>query len=60
MSVEVEFHGAVAKVQTLADLGIRLVIDMDEGAIQQAAELMAIRQSGMTVRVKVTAVEHKE
>ena len=56
---KVEFRGAVSKVTTLADLGIRVQFDLDEGSIMQAAELMAIRQAGFTVRVTVEAVESK-
>lgn len=57
MTEKVEFHGAINKVSTLADLGIRVVFDLSEDAVMQAAQLMAIRQAGMSVKVVVTPVE---
>ena len=53
------FTGAIVKITTLADGGIRAIFDMNEGAISQAAELMSIRQMGMAVRVEVTPIERQ-
>jgi hypothetical protein len=55
--IECEFTAAVNKVQTLLDGGIRATFDMSEGSIPQAAELMAIRQAGLVIRCKCTAIE---
>lgn len=57
MSVTVEFVAAVQKVQTLLDGGIRVTLDLAEDSIGPAAELMAIRQSGLVVRCRCEAVE---
>lgn len=54
---QVTFHGAINKVGTLADLGIRVVFDLSENSVMEAAQLMAIRQAGMSVKVVVTPVE---
>ena len=54
------FAGAIQKVSTLADGGIRVTFDMNEGAVMQAAELMEIRQGGFAVRVEVTPIEFKD
>lgn len=54
---KVEFHAAINKVSTLADLGIRAVFDLSEDSVMQAAELMAIRRAGVSVKVVVTPVE---
>ena len=51
------FTGAIQKISTLVDGGIRVTFDMNEGAIMQAAELMAIRQAGYAVRVTVESLE---
>ena len=54
------FSGAIQRVTTLADGGIRVTLDMNEGAIMQAAELMEIRQGGFAVRVEVMPIEFKD
>jgi len=53
---EVEFIASVSKVQTLLDGGIRATFDLSEDTIMQAAELMAIRQAGMVVRITATPI----
>lgn len=37
----ITFYAAIAKVQTLADGGIRVWLDLSEDAIMAAAEMMA-------------------
>ena len=41
---EIKFQATVYKVQTLVDGGIRLTLDLPEGAIPQAAMLMECKR----------------
>lgn len=43
------FWATVAKVQTLVDGGIRIYLDLPEGAIMAAAELMAYKREGVVL-----------
>jgi hypothetical protein len=45
------FWAVVAKVQTLADGGIRIYLDLPESAIVAAAELMAYKREGIVLDV---------
>lgn len=47
----IEFVGQVYKVQTLADGGIRITLDLPESAIQQAAPLMECKRAGYALSV---------
>jgi len=47
----IRFVAQVAKVQTLADGGIRVTFDLDEKAIMQAAELMVFKREMVPVKV---------
>lgn len=49
-----EFLAAIYKVQTLADGGIRLTLDLPEDAIIEAAQLMTWKRDEEAVHVKVT------
>jgi len=51
-----EFIAAVQKVQTLADGGIRLTLDLPETAVVQMAELAAYKIHGVAVRVVIDTV----
>lgn len=42
----------VAKVQTLADGGIRVTLDLPESAIMQAAELMVCKREGVVLEIE--------
>jgi len=55
MADQIEFHATIAKVQTLADGGIRVTLDLPETAILQAAQLMTVRQQVAVVDVVATA-----
>ena len=46
----VEFWAVVQKVQTLADGGLRVTLDLPESAIMQAAELMAYKREAVVLR----------
>jgi hypothetical protein len=45
------FDAAVNKVQTLTDGGIRVTLDLPEGAIDAAAELMRCKREEVPLRV---------
>lgn len=50
----ITFDAVVYKVQTLADYGLRVTLDLPETALVAAAQLMACkRQSGMILHVEV-------
>jgi len=48
------FDATVAKVQTLADQGLRVTLDLPETAIDAAAVLMAVKRNGLAMKVSVT------
>ena len=52
MGEPVRFWAVLAKVQTLADGGIRVTLDLPESAIMQAAELMVYKREGMVLYVE--------
>jgi hypothetical protein len=52
-----EFDAVVAKVQTLADNGIRVTLDLPETAIEAAAVLMALKRNEQALRVSVTIAQ---
>lgn len=47
----ITFYATVTKVQTLADGGLRLTLDLGEDAIMPAAELMACKRAGVVLDV---------
>jgi len=64
MSEPIQFHATIAKVQTLADGGIRLTLDLPETAILAAAQLMTVRAQMAVVDAVLTAsvpeIDHDE
>lgn len=48
----VKFWAIVGKVQTLADGGIRVTLDLPEDAIIQAAELMTFKREGVVLEIE--------
>ena len=53
MNDTLQFDAEVIKVQTMADNGIRLTLDLPEQAITEAAVLMALKRQGVALRVTV-------
>ena len=51
MSDAIVFPAQVVKVQTLADGGLRLTLDLPETAILQAAHLMECKRQGIAGEV---------
>lgn len=52
----IKFQATIAKVQTLADGGIRVTLDLPETAILQAAHLMEVRRQMAVVDASLTPV----
>ncbi len=48
----IRFVAIVQKVQTLADGGLRVTLDLPESAIMQAAELMVCKREAVVLRVE--------
>ena len=55
MSEPIRFHASVARVQTLADGGIRITLDAPETAIMQAAQLMECKRAGAVLEIEAAA-----
>ena len=55
---ELTFVASVYKVQTLADGGIRLTLDMPETAIPQMAMLAACQRDGIVLRFEANEAEN--
>jgi hypothetical protein len=47
------FYCSVARVQTMADGGLRVYLDLPEDAIVPAAEMMAYKRHGTVVDVEM-------
>ena len=54
---EVSVVGAIAKVSTLADGGIRVTVDLPEDAVDVAAWLMEVRRAQEAIKVTFTRAE---
>lgn len=52
---EIKFQATVARVQTLADGGIRVTLDMPESAVMEAAQLMECKRWGVVLDVTAKA-----
>ena len=50
---DLRFDAIVARVQTLADNGIRVTLDLPEQAVVQAAQLMELKRLGAVLKVTV-------
>jgi len=55
----VTFTAAVARVQTLADGGLRFTFDAPESAVMEAAELMTYKRFGVVLQVTCEALERE-
>ena len=53
----IKFTAAVWKVSTLADGGIRLVLDLDERAREIMGELARCQQNDIALEIEATKVE---
>jgi len=57
---ETTFWAVVGKVQTMADGGIRVYLDLPESAIVEAAELMAYKREAVVLDVVCSPREENE
>jgi len=55
----IKFTAAVAKVQSLADGGLRVTLDLPEDAIMQAAQLMECKRWGAVLEVTAEPKEQE-
>ena len=60
MSEPTEFYAIVAKIQTMADNGLRVTLDLPEQAIEQVAELMIYKRAGVVLDVAITPRPERE
>ena len=51
MAEAITFEAEVYKVATLVDNGLRITLNLPETAIMAAAELMACKRAGVTLKV---------
>jgi hypothetical protein len=55
----IRFSATIARVQTLADGGLRVILDMPEAAVKSASVLMEARQAGAFLEVAAVPVFQK-
>lgn len=55
MSEAIRFEATVYKVQTLADFGLRLTLDLPEDAVAQAAQFMECKRQGIPLVFEASA-----
>jgi hypothetical protein len=48
---EIKFQATVARVQTLADGGLRVTLDLPETAVMEAAQLMECKRFGVVLDI---------
>jgi hypothetical protein len=53
-NLTVKFWAIVAKVQTMADGGLRVYLDLPEDAVEQVAVLMQYKRMGVVADVEAT------
>jgi len=56
----ITFSAQVARVQTLADGGLRFTLDAPESSVMQAAELMTCKRFGVVLQVTCEALEQDD
>ena len=54
MSIPTTFYAIVAKIQTMADNGLRVYLDLPEQAIEEIAELMIYKRDGVVLDITAT------
>jgi hypothetical protein len=52
---EIAFQAVVARVQTMADNGLRVTLDLPEQAVLEVAQLMELKRLGVVLDVTVRA-----
>jgi hypothetical protein len=56
----ITFVAQVARVQTLADGGLRVVFDLPETVILEAAQLMECKRQGIALSVEIVPADEEE
>lgn len=56
----IRFRATVARVQTMADNSLRLVLDLPEDAIDAARAMMVAKKAGAVLEVAAVAINPKE
>ena len=56
----IKFLAQVAKVQTMADGGIRLIFDLPETAIETATKMMQTKQAGALLEIVALPVKKRK
>ena len=59
MADAIAFHATVYKVQTLADGGVRVYLDLPETAIMQMAQLAECQRFGVVLDVEATPKQNE-
>ncbi|MFA5716040.1 MAG: hypothetical protein WC998_09880 [Candidatus Paceibacterota bacterium] len=54
MSKPIRFCAQVSKVQTMSDMGLRVILDFSEADIMQAAMLMECKKMGVILDIEAT------
>lgn len=52
----IRFKAQVAKVQTMVDGGIRVILDLPEDAIDTATKMMQAKQAGAVLEIAAIAI----
>ena len=60
MGDTIAFHATVYKVQTLADGGVRVYLDLPETAIMQMAQLAECQRFGVVLDVSAMPLKNSE
>lgn len=56
----IKFKAQVSKVTTMADGGLRVVLDMAETEIEVAKKMMQVKQAGAVLEVVAVAVVYED
>jgi hypothetical protein len=56
----IKFYATLAKIQTLADNGLRITLDLPENAVTQAAQLMELKRLGAVLGIECRVLENSE
>jgi hypothetical protein len=54
----IRFTAQVSKVQTLADGGLRVILDLPEGAIDTATKMMQVKQQGAVLEIAAIPIKN--
>ena len=57
MTEAIVFQATIARVQTMADGGLRFIFDAPESAVMQAAQLMECKRFGVVLEIEATPHE---